>query len=53
MRVDAALLADPERMLAALIGFTRSRFWFWFFRPDHVEWATDWYRNPGSAWWER
>ena len=27
--------------------------WFLFMQPTPAEWATDWYRDPGSAWWER
>ena len=52
MRVDAALLSDPDRLVAALIGFTRSRMWFLFWRPTGEEWAVDWFRDPASAWWE-
>jgi len=53
VKVDAALLRDPDRMLAALIGFTRTRMWSLFWRPTDAEWATNWYRDPGAAWWEQ
>lgn len=28
------------------------RMWSLFARPTDAEWAADWYRDPGSAWWE-
>lgn len=29
------------------------RLWFYFKQPTHAQWATDWYRDPRSAWWEQ
>jgi hypothetical protein len=53
MKVTAETLRDPAVMVAALIKFSRTRMWFLFWRPTDAEWATDWYRDPGSAWWDR
>jgi hypothetical protein len=63
VKVDAALLADPEALADAILRLSAH------FQPlrDLLEefrqlaesavkdclWVLDWYRSPGDAWWEQ